>query len=933
MSRSITKGQQRATDVASGAGNGVTGGGTTGNCTARTATAFKEQFYTAEELLPHITEEEKNNLKQEVLTSINTELLLNTDLEVTVPHLLRSCQNESRELRRAMNSIASSQIVEAQRALQIVKRNYGKVQELRELFLKQGDLIQGLGADTLSYKHLRQLHCLRDNVSSVIKWSEALKEVRYGNLYMLVEQQSFRSMYDRLRNLQLIRRTVITKEGTRYRGFQTVFEPYFQKLDVILSMFVNQVYKFLREDAMVIAIQRALEDGPSDNASYSGVGFAGVGGSKGNEEAAGPFECLRQCIAICGDEIESPALNFGSDGVETESPINEEAIYAAVTKGIAQLWEEQIMQDVVDPFSQVPAYLEQMKKVEPLLGAFELTLLPLSTKLSFFSLVVQAIHAEVMNVMQSYSNAGAELEANNLIEASLFIQWYEEMMVTNSYARCVDFSAIDEFSSSFMTAAVGGLSAHLTRLCRACAIMVCNDTKGPTILSSGLPITTGPVDVFSVLQQSLGGMNTAIVVTVMRQIGKACADAIYAYLDECKQRSDFDYWEDENNSLPSPQNAEEWQQRRMLFLYAFCNDCTTIENNLDTIELKFASCWDYDSPDACEGEGDNTRSEAIGDDSDAFFTPFRKLQAVLLENAFYYLDEIAAQVERIVEEQWEKVFRSEEWYTDATNPVELIVNTEAEYIDEEFVTMLQDQRSRKLTRQMFIRNIVKYINTLVEFLADVIRNPKRNTVESWLTFVDCVQRDIDISLTMWREHLLDRQGQLLDLAQRALEVMRQLLSVKKPVDFEYLLQDKLLDDFGDCPTFLIRFCFEARSQEVDRETRERLMAVWAERTTYQKRDSKDKPTMGWSQPPSFLGCVDRSLEELDKPSGFFGRSIKKKRAAEKQQRAMEEKSAKRAARKARRDADAAATTILSPVVSPKANATAVEVTSLADILK
>ncbi|KAI5684652.1 Exocyst complex component Sec6 [Leishmania braziliensis] len=940
MSRSITKGQQRTTDVVSGARNGLTSGGTGGSdgttsfSKSKAAAIFtKGQFYTAEELLPYISEEEKATLKQEVLNSINTELLLNTDLEVTVPRLLRSCQNESRELRRAMNSIAFSQIVEAQRALQIVKNNYGKVQELRELFLKQGDLIQGLGADTLSYKHLRQLHCLRDNVSSVITWSEALKEVRYGNLYVLVEQQLFRSMYDRLRKLQLIRRTVITKAGARYRSFQAVFEPYFEKLDVILSMFVNEVYKFLREDAMLIAIQRALEDDPSDGALHSGMSFAGGGTSNGNDEAPEPFESLRQCIAICSDEIESPVLNFGSDGVETESQINVDAVYSAMAKGIAQLWEEQIMQDVTDPFGQISLYLEQIKKVEPLLGAFELTLFPLSTKLPVFSLVVQAVHAEVMNVMHGFANSGTELEANDLIEASLLIQWYQEMMVTNSYAQYVDLSATDEMSASFMTAAVGGLSAHLTRLCRACAITVCSDPKGPTILPSGLPITTGPVDVFSVLQQSLGGLNTSIDVTVMRKIGKACADSISAYLDECKQRSDFDYWEDDNNSLPSPQPAEEWQQRRMLFLYAFCNDCSTIESNLDTVELKFASCWDYDNSGGSDDHGDGKSAGAGGDDGDTSSTPFQKVQNALLKDAFYYLDEIAAQVERIVDGQWVKVFRSDEWYTDATNPVQLIVNTEAEYIDEEFVTMLQEQRSRKLTRQMLIRNVVKYINTLVEFLADVIRSPKKNTVNSWLAFVDGVQRDMDISITMWSEHISDQQGRLLDLARRALDVMKQLLSVKRPVDFGYLLQDKLLDDFGDCPTFVIRFCFEARSQEIDYETRERLMAVWEERTTYQKRDKKDMPTVGWSQAPSFLGNVDRSLAELDKPSGFFGRSTKKKRAAEQQQKVMQEKSAKRAARQARRDADTAATKLIVPMATPKANSGAVEVVSLADILK
>ncbi|KAG5475335.1 hypothetical protein LSCM1_03448 [Leishmania martiniquensis] len=938
MSRSIAKGQQRAADVVSGARNGLTGGGTSAGGRATGSFAFdamaaftKGQFYTAEELLPYISEEEKAILKQEVLNSINTELLLSAELEVTVPRLLRSCQNESRELRRAMNSIASSQIVEAQHALQIVKKNYGKVQELRELFLKQGALIRGLGVDTLSYKHLRQLHCLRDNVSSVIQWSEALKEVRYGNLYVLVEQQSFRSMYDRLRKLQLIRRTVMMKAGARYHSFQAVFEPYFEKLDVILSMFVNEVFKFLREDAMVIAIQKALEDDVPDGASQRDVNFASGDANQGNEEAPEPFECLRQCISVCGDEIENPVLNFGSDGVATESQINEDAVYSAVAKGIARLWEEQIMQDVVDPFGQISLYLEQMKKVEPVLGAFELTLFSLSTKLPFFSLVVRAVHAEVMSAMHSYVNTSADLAANGLIEASVFVQWYEEMMRTNGYAQYVDTSVIDKTSASLTRAAVGGLSAHLTRLCRACAVTVCKDPKGPTILPSGLPITTGPVDMFSVLQQSLGGLNTSIDVAVMRQIGKACADSLSAYLDECRQRSDFDYWADENNSLLRPQPAEEWQQRRMLFLYAFCNDCTTIENNLDTIELKFASCWDYDSPSGGESEGDGTSVGAGGDGGDTS-PPFQKVQDALLEDAFYYLDEIAAQVERVVEGEWAKVFRTTEWYADATNPVQLIINTEAEYIDEEFVTMLQEARSRKLTRQMLIRSVEKYISTLVEFLADVIRNPKKNTVESWLTFVDCLQRDIDISLAMWSEHVLDRRGRLLDLAQRALEVMKELLSIRKPVDFEYLLQDRLLDDFGDCPTFVIRFCFEARGREVDRETRERLMAVWAERTAHQKRD-KDKPTVGWSQPPSFLGSVDRSLAELDRASGFFGRSIKKKRAAEQRQKAMQERDAKRAARQARRDADAAATKVLAPVAKPKRSLGAVEVASLADILK
>lgn len=947
MSRTISKGQQRATDVVSGSRNGFltlpssgpSGGGRGSASDHVSGSAAKGQFYSADELLPYLTEEEKASLRQEVLSTMNTELQLNTDLEVTVPRLHRSCQNESRELRRAMNSIASSQIVEAQRALQIVQQNYNKVQQLRELFLKQGELIQGLGSDTMSYKHLRQLHYLRDNVSSVIKWSEALKEVRYGDLYVLVEQQNFKAMYTRLRKLQLIRRTVITKAGARYRSFQAVFEPYFEKLDVILTMFVNEVFKFLEEDAMVIAIQKALEDDPADSAhigGYAGMSSSSAKANGADEAPPDPFESLRQCVAICASEMESPSFNFGSDGVETEPQINEDAIYAAVAKGVAQLWEEQVMQDVVDPFGQISVYLEQMKKIEPLLEAFELTLFPLSTKFSFFSLVVQAVHAEVMNVMHGYVDPGADVEANGLIEASLFIQWYKEMMTTNSFAQYVDVSTIDEMSASFMTAAVGGLSEHLTRLCRACAMMVCNDPKGPTILPTGLPITTGPVDMFSVLQQSLSGLNTAIDVSVMRQIGKACAESIYAYLEECKQRSDLDYWEDANAALPTPEAAEEWQQRRMLFLYAFCNDCTTIENNLDTIELKFASCWDYDSSTGLGG-GNETGAGAAADATaaagDSFATPFQKVQDTLPLNAFYYLDEITAQVERVVEAQWAKVFRQGDWYSDATNPVQLIISTEADFIDEEFETMLPEQRSRKLIRQMLIRNIEKYISTLMEFLADVIRNPKKNPVDSWLIFVDCMERDMELSMEMWSNHFPDKQGSVLDLARRALVLCKELLTVRKPVDFEYLLQDKLLDDFDDCPTFVVRFCFEARPQEVDREMRDRFMAIWAERTAYQKRDKKDIPVRDPKKPPSFFGTVDRTIADLEKPTGFFGRSLKKKRVAEQEEKVQQRKQTKRAAREAQQAAAAAATRRRGSMSAPKLKSNTVEVASLADILK
>lgn len=940
MSETIVKGQSRTNAAISamgpgaGGGGGRSGSGGAGGCGGggggtTSAGDRASQFYTAEEILPYLSAGEKAALQQEVLTTINNELVHPEDLEVAVPRLLRSCVTEAKELRRSMTSISSSQIVESQRALQIVEASRKQVESLREIFVKQGDLIQGLGTESRSYQQLRQLHFLRDNIGAVIKWSLALKEVRYDNLFALVQDRQFAFMYGRLKGLQKIRKTVITKAGMQYRNYQAIFEPYFSKLDAVLAMFVAEVYAVLQEDTMVVAIQHALEDDPDD-------------GATGGEDQFPDFTALKECIGVCSEEVEAPVLNFGRDGVELQPPIRAGLMDDAVAKNVARFWEDEIMGDVVDPYGQISIYLEQMKKVEPLLEALELTLIPLSTKFSFFGIVVEAIHSEVMHVMDGYLNPDADIEANGLMEASQFIQWYKEFITMGSYSQYVDVSSIDDMAAAFMTAAVGGLAAHLTRLCRACAITVCNDPKGPTILPSGYPVTTGPMDMFTVLQQTLGGLTASIDMGVLQQIGKACADAIYSYLDECRQRSDFDFWDDENEAQAHPEEAADWQQRRMTLLYAFVNDCTTIENNLDTVELKFASCWEFDV--GMDDDGDDHHRAAAASSATATVqaaggvdfgvSPFQRVQDALPDNVFFYLDEITGQVERVVGEQWATVFRSGPWYEDDENPLELIISTMAEYIDEEFAVMLQEQRLRKISRQMLVRYAQKYISTLLEFLGDVIRSPKKNAVDDWNAFIDCVTRDIDVAMGMWAEHAADGQGQLLALVQRALELIKGLLAVKKPVDFSYLIQEKLLDDFGDCPSFVVRFALEARSREIGRDVRDRMMAIWEERIAYQQRNKRtDLPTTGWSQPPSFYGGIDRSIANLDCATGFFGKSVKKKREEEQVRKAGEQKEAKRGARRARREADVAATKIRGPKAFRMPADQNVEVANLDDILK
>lgn len=114
-------------------------------------------------------------------------------------------------------------------------------------------------------------------------------------------------------------------------------------------------------------------------------------------------------------------------------------------------------------------------------------------------------------MLQLLLDPSNDTEAAKLMEASEFVQWYKNMLTsTFNYATYVTLGPLDVIAASFITSAVDGLSAHLIRLSKACAINACAFQSNPTILPSGCPITTGPVDLFTVLRQSIAGISPAV---------------------------------------------------------------------------------------------------------------------------------------------------------------------------------------------------------------------------------------------------------------------------------------------------------------------------------------------------------------------------------------------------------------------------------------
>lgn len=809
-----------------------------------------QDFYVGEEISQYFTVEERENLRKEVVMSINHELIHPEDLEVVVPKLLRASQTEARELRRSMNAITSLQMVEGQRALDLIQSSSERISGLRQHFLRQAELVDGIQEDTITTQHLRQLHILRRNVGAVVAWSRALKEVRYENLFTLIPKREFVVLYNKVKQLQNIRHTVVSKAGTRYLAFQVVFDPYFSKLEMVSGALVSEIYALLEEESANIAIQKALEESDTvDPPAYAQ---------------------LRECCSVLNQELDQPVLfDTLQDQEEPKPAITTEKLTASVSKNITTLWHHQVLLNCEDPVNHPSDYFYVLKKVEPLIEALQLALVPLSTaKFFFFDVVLGALHDQVIHSMDVFVDQRTELDANVLLDASQYMQWYRGMLVSCHYAESLDLRAVDELSAVFMTTAVTGLSDHLSRLCRACGKQVLTQT--PTISKShSLPTTCGPVDLFAIIQQTLGGLSTLINVSVMIDIGNACVDAILTYLFTCRDGLYYEDWED------AAADTEDWQQRRMLLLYAMLNDCSTVETNLDSVELKFSMCWDTSS---------------IGRNNDS---PFVKVQDALAELQLFYLDAINDQVNRVVAEQWTLAFRDGPWYDEDKNPVQLILVTQADYIEEEFVRALSEPRVRKLSTQMLGSYVVNFLSVLLEFLADCIRNSKKYRVPDWGAFVNLLVRDIDLSVSTWRRLTNEVQADTFSTATDALNTMKELLCVKKPVDMEYVIRDRLMEKFGDCPTFVLQYALEARPTEVSSETKERMLRFWADTIRSQHRNESDVPTMGWGRFPSVFGQVDKAIGQFYKAGGFFSKSGKKKVLAERQIQAADAKNRRR----------------------------------------
>lgn len=837
--------------------------------------------YTRSELSALVSSDDMQRLEKEALQTINQQLVRTEDLHVTIPRLYALCRGESSEVRKSMNSMIATQTGEAHRCLRILRDAREKVDSLREKFIEQGNILAGMQT-AACYRQMKQLNTFRANVQRVIEWTEALKAIHHVDFDARLQDGYFTDVYDQLRKTQQIR-LAIQSGGARAQQQAFAFEPYFMKLDVIIAVFLDHV-KGVFEDSTMIAIVHALNDGDDGAAPEDAAA----------QQASKRFESLSQCIMVCSREIVEPLLHYDSSGTG-ELRLTEQEVEKWICDSVSKTWVDEIMADVTDPMTQVYEYLDAMKKIEQILMALELSLLPLSSRFPFFALMVNAFHQEVMRVMKRYADPENELEAEKLLEAIKFLRWYHSAFEEDNYAQYVQLSQVDVIIADMMKSAVSGMSNHLIHLSQSCALTTCS--MAPSQMPNGQMFTPGPADLFAILQQSLGSITCSFEQEVAQKLGQACVDGIRSYIGECKKQCDFDLWEDEKGQGP----YEEWAAKRLNFLFAFANDLSTIEQNLETIELKFANSW--------------------SDDVDQ--TPFQVLQDEIPETVTFYVDEIIAHVEKVVSDAWNKMF-SKEWLESNTNPLSVILETEADFIQEDFATALQNAHAEKLTKSMMISCFRKYLNRLAAFLQSSV-DAKWKTDEEAKTFSWCLQRDSQQLQEFWTELVVRSRVQLVEQGSSAIHVLSELvLAVANEGALDKLIRDSILDSFGDCPSFVVQYIIEKRG-DLPKSARDAALARWKDRIAYQRR--VEDVFKDWKFGQTFLGGIDRSLGPEEK-AGFFGRRTKPQKEDE-QSRRRREKEEKRHARQ--QESQSKASSGKKKKKSAAANAE-VEVMTLQDLL-
>ena len=897
-------------------------------------------------------------------------------LSSLVPSLLAKAEKELVDARRRMRTLAHKQVTTGQRALAILSASSDRVEQLTDRFEELGKVVEHMQETKEGYEHLRKLHFFNRNVKTVITWTESLKAVHHTKFGDMLERLEILPVYEHVKQLSKIRtRVEAMGQDRRMSRHRMVFAPYLQKQQVVDILFVTKVHEVFG-DTVAASIAEALREGEGEQ-----------------EEMDHAFVALVDCTRICEREAKEPVVIDPNTG---RPAFSEEAVLDSLMQSVDKYWTDEILGEMSDISQNVNA----IESIEPVITTLESVLQNLSVGFPLFGLLVRAFHNKVVSTWDWLANPSSNMEAHTLVQAMQVCAWYRVMMTDWGYLQYVPRpEVIDECSAQLLASAVGGMSDHMSNRARGCAIQICrvNEKTGEReelqSRPSGALYTSGPVDLFVILQQSLGSMVTkGVSRDVLVRLGNACVAAINTYLGYCKEASDFEAWWDANEDRPTPLPEEEWAISRLQYLCAFANDLVATADNLATVEAKFSSIWAVSARESAVSKaamrsGDEESLLEILDESKASpqggerssSSPFAVLaQELTIDFPRYYVKEILGHVYKVTGASWEALFvldgnkddakkkkgdqpevdgprdekgyRLGDWYVPLApkgalddvpivNPLSTILATYTDYITEDLKVLLAPEVWTVLLKQCVRHICLRYVERLLLYCRETKSSGEKSKFDT-KRFASCLDRDIYAISECWTEicqHVLgDVQGsRLVELCTRAIRVVYEFFAADDTAGFNNVIQQRVLDQYADCPTFVPTIVFEKRP-DLSKKQQAAFIHAWQDAIVYQHRDpATDFPTAGWDRRrATLLSDIDKKLGAEKRKGHFFSRKPTKeseKRAQEKAEK--EERDRRKADREARRKEQAEKRAAAGdPSKAGKAGGGEVEVEDLAALL-
>eukprot|EP00658_Telonema_sp_P-2_P019477 TRINITY_DN17693_c0_g1_i1.p1 TRINITY_DN17693_c0_g1~~TRINITY_DN17693_c0_g1_i1.p1 ORF type:complete len:496 (-),score=122.20 TRINITY_DN17693_c0_g1_i1:205-1692(-) len=443
---------------------------------------------------------------------------------------------------------------------------------------------------------------------------------------------------------------------------------------------------------------------------------------------------------------------------------------------------------------------------------------------------------------------------------------------------------------------------------------------------------------------------------VLVKLGNACVAAIGTYLQYCKEASDFEAWWDANEDRPTPLPEEEWAISRLQYLCAFANDLNATLENLGTVEVKFSGLWATSARETAvarsggtgrNGEDatllellDEGRSNQSADRNAS--SPFSVLAVELaVDYPRFYVKEVLSHIYKVTAPAWEAMFvldwekkgegggkskkkggdpevegprdekgnRLGDWYVPLApigglddvpivNPLSTILATYTDYITEDLRVLLVPEVWTILLKQCVRHMCLRYIERLLLYCRETKGSHEKIKFDT-KRFAACMDRDIYAIHECWAELCQtvfgdSRGSRLLELCTRAIRVVYEFVDAHDLPGFNNLIQQRVLDQYADCPSFVPTLIFEKRS-DLTKKQQAAFIHSWQEAIVYQHRDPEsDYPTSGWDRHrATLLADIDKRLGMEGKKGHFFSRKPSKASERKAQEKAEKEERDKR----------------------------------------